>query len=91
MPALAALALGLWGLTRQGTLWRDESVTYQVAHRSLPEIVDLLGGADAVHGLHYLAMHALFGVWDGGLLTLRLPRPWPSPQPPGSSPRPVCA
>ncbi|MFC9269646.1 hypothetical protein ACFTXJ_17960 [Streptomyces zhihengii] len=73
VPALAALALGLWGLTRQGTLWRDESVTYQVAHRSLPEIMDLLSGADAVHGLHYLAMHALFGVWDGGLLTLRLP------------------
>lgn len=73
VPVLAALALGLWGVTRQGTMWRDESVTYQVAHRSLPEIADLLRGADAVHGLHYLLMHALFGVWESGLLTLRLP------------------
>ncbi|TXS51939.1 hypothetical protein EAO77_22405 [Streptomyces sp. t39] len=54
-------------------MWRDESVTYQVAHRSVPEIVDLLRHADAVHGLHYLLMHALFGVWDGGLPALRLP------------------
>ncbi|MEO3973126.1 glycosyltransferase family 39 protein [Streptomyces sp. CAU 1734] len=56
-----------------GTMWRDESVTYQVAHRSSAEIVDLLRHADAVHGLYYLLMHALFGVWEGGLITLRLP------------------
>lgn len=72
-PALVASALGLWGVTRQGSMWRDESVTYQVAHRSLPEIAALLRDADAVHGLHYLLMHMLFGVWEGGLLTLRLP------------------
>ncbi|MFI5621272.1 protein O-mannosyl-transferase family [Streptomyces sp. NPDC051567] len=73
VPALLSLVLGLWGITREGSMWRDESVTYQVAHRSLPEIADLLRQADAVHGLYYVLMHALFGVWDGGLVALRLP------------------
>ncbi|MGW6742400.1 glycosyltransferase family 39 protein [Streptomyces sp. NPDC055025] len=73
IPAAAAFALGMWGITREGTMWRDESVTYQVAHRSLPEIWRLLRHADAVHGLYYFFMHALYGVWDGGLLTLRIP------------------
>lgn len=72
-PAGFALALGLWGITRQGTMWRDESVTFQVAHRSLPEIWALLQNADAVHGLYYVLMHGLFAVWDGGLVALRLP------------------
>ncbi|MZE80455.1 hypothetical protein GTY57_26860 [Streptomyces sp. SID5475] len=54
-------------------MWRDESVTYQVAHRELPEIWSLLGELDAVHGLYYLLMKAVFTVWDGGLVALRLP------------------
>ncbi|MET9388896.1 glycosyltransferase family 39 protein [Streptomyces sp. NPDC006624] len=73
VPALTALALGLWGIERQGSMWRDESVTYQVAHRSPGELWGLLGGIDAVHGLYYLLMHAVFAVWDGGLVALRLP------------------
>ncbi|MGH4033995.1 glycosyltransferase family 39 protein [Actinomycetota bacterium Odt1-20B] len=54
-------------------MWRDESVTYQVAHRSLPELWDLLGNVDAVHGLYYLFMHGVFRTWDGGLAALRMP------------------
>ncbi|MER5181350.1 glycosyltransferase family 39 protein [Streptomyces sp. NPDC002896] len=73
VPAAAALALGLWGIDRQGSMWRDESVTYQVAHRSLGELWALLGHIDAVHGLYYLLMHAVFAIWDGGLVALRLP------------------
>ncbi|MFC9846322.1 glycosyltransferase family 39 protein [Streptomyces sp. NPDC060223] len=73
VPAAAALALGLWGIGRQDSMWRDESVTYQVAHRSLGELWGLLGQIDAVHGVYYLLMHAVFAVWDGGLLALRLP------------------
>ncbi|MFF4252230.1 glycosyltransferase family 39 protein [Streptomyces sp. NPDC001663] len=72
-PAVAALALGLWGIDRQDSMWRDESVTYQVAHRSLGELWGLLGHIDAVHGLYYLFMHAVFAVWDGGPTALRLP------------------
>ncbi|MFG2335768.1 hypothetical protein [Streptomyces yangpuensis] len=54
-------------------MWRDESVTWQVAHRSPDAILDLLGRVDAVHGLYYVLMHGVFQVWDGGLWALRLP------------------
>ncbi|MEU9161782.1 glycosyltransferase family 39 protein [Streptomyces sp. NPDC048424] len=73
LPPLLAVVLGLWGLERGASMWRDESVTWQVAHRPLGGIRDLLGGVDAVHGLYYLLMHAVFQLWDGGLWALRLP------------------
>lgn len=73
VPALTALLLGLWGLERGGSLWRDESVTWQVAHRPLGGLWELLGQVDAVHGLYYLLLHGVFQVWDGGLWALRLP------------------
>nr|WP_305778249.1 glycosyltransferase family 39 protein [Kitasatospora sp. MMS16-BH015] len=81
-PVLLALALGLWGITRQDGIWRDEVVTHQVARRSLPELWHLLGSIDAVHGLYYLLMHGVFLLGDavglgpdggGGLVALRLP------------------
>ncbi|WP_308369208.1 MULTISPECIES: hypothetical protein [unclassified Streptomyces] len=62
-----ALALGVWGLERGGGMWRDESVTWQVAHRPLGGLWELLGQVDAVHGLYYLLMHGVFAAWDGGL------------------------
>ncbi|MFF3754928.1 hypothetical protein ACFYYH_31545 [Streptomyces sp. NPDC002018] len=65
--------LGLWGIDRQGTLWADEAVTYEVAHRSVTRIWHTLGHADAVHGLYYLLMHGMFVLWDGGEAALRLP------------------
>ncbi|MGR4882093.1 hypothetical protein ACIPUC_22230 [Streptomyces sp. LARHCF249] len=73
LPPLLAVLLGLWGLERGGSMWRDESVTWQVAHRPLGGLWDLLGQVDAVHGLYYLLMHGVFLVWDGGLWALRLP------------------
>ncbi|MGW6978555.1 glycosyltransferase family 39 protein [Streptomyces sp. NPDC054932] len=73
LPPLLAVLLGLWGLERGGSMWRDESVTWQVAHRPLGGIVELLGRVDAVHGLYYLLMHGVFQAWDGGLWALRLP------------------
>ncbi|MER6199119.1 glycosyltransferase family 39 protein [Streptomyces sp. NPDC001586] len=73
LPPLLAVVLGLWGLERGGSMWRDESVTWQVAHRPLGGIRDLLGGVDAVHGLYYLLMHGVFQLWDAGLWALRLP------------------
>jgi len=70
-----SLALGLWGVRRDGSIWRDEVVTYDMARRSLPDLWAALGNADAVHGLYYLLMHALFRVCEGAdpLLVLRLP------------------
>ncbi|MFE0106321.1 hypothetical protein [Streptomyces sp. NPDC059009] len=74
--ALLALALGLWGVRREGHLWRDEAVTVDVAGRELPDLWDTLGNVDAVHGLYYLFMHGLFRTVPYGVdltLVLRIP------------------
>ncbi|MFE1326564.1 glycosyltransferase family 39 protein [Streptomyces sp. NPDC058741] len=65
------LAVGLWGLDRGG-MWGDESVTYQVAQRTVPQIWRLLHDVDAVHGLYYLLMHAVLAVHQDEVV-LRLP------------------
>ncbi|MGY0486810.1 glycosyltransferase family 39 protein [Streptomyces sp. WG-D5] len=72
-PALLSLALGLWGLTRDGSMWRDESVTYQMAHRDAAGIWRTIGRIDAVHGAYYGLMRLVFSAWEGGLVALRLP------------------
>ncbi|MFJ5309965.1 hypothetical protein [Streptomyces sp. NPDC088350] len=72
-PLLLTVALGLWGIRRQNTMWGDESVTYQVAHRDLSQIWRTAQHIDLVHALYYAVMHELFGLFGGGLLTLRLP------------------
>ncbi|MGW2957729.1 glycosyltransferase family 39 protein [Streptomyces sp. NPDC001220] len=73
IPPLWTLALGVWGLSRQHSLWRDEAATWQVAQRPAPEIWHMLGQVDAVHGLYYLLMHGLFECFGPGTTTLRLP------------------
>ncbi|MEU9147947.1 hypothetical protein [Streptomyces sp. NPDC048349] len=73
VPFLWTLAFGLWGLSRQDSVWRDEAATWQVAGRSAGEIWDMLGNVDAVHGLYYLLMHGLFGLFGASTTTLRLP------------------
>ncbi|MFI5632162.1 hypothetical protein ACIA8E_22850 [Streptomyces sp. NPDC051664] len=73
IPMLGTLALGLWGLPRQHSVWRDEAATWQVALRSIPEIWHMLGQVDAVHGLYYLLMHELFECFGPSTTTLRLP------------------
>ncbi|WP_327131019.1 glycosyltransferase family 39 protein [Streptomyces sp. NBC_01343] len=72
-PVVWTLGLGLWGLSRQDSVWRDEAATWQVAGRSTGEIVDMLGNVDAVHGLYYLLMHGLFELFGASTTTLRLP------------------
>ncbi|MFI1536210.1 glycosyltransferase family 39 protein [Streptomyces anandii] len=71
-PFVLALCLGLWGLPRQGSIWDDEAMTYDAAHRSLPGLFSLLRHNDLVHGAYYLLMHAVFRVHDG-LWALRIP------------------
>ncbi|WP_406838178.1 glycosyltransferase family 39 protein [Streptomyces sp. AHU1] len=73
IPPLWTLALGMWGLSRQHSLWRDEAATWQVARRPTSEIWHMLGQVDAVHGLYYLLMHGLFECFGPGTTTLRLP------------------
>ncbi|MFJ8790360.1 glycosyltransferase family 39 protein [Streptomyces sp. NPDC102462] len=50
-------------------------MTYDMARRGLPGLWQTLHAADAVHGLYYLLMHGLFGLFGGAdpLLVLRLP------------------
>ncbi|KAA6222126.1 hypothetical protein CP973_09380 [Streptomyces albofaciens JCM 4342] len=73
IPALLALALGLWGIRRSDSLWRDEAVTWQVGQRSVAEIWHMLGEVDVVHGLYYVLMHGLFEVFGTGPAVLRMP------------------
>jgi len=73
VPFVLALGSGLWGIRRQGSVWMDEAVTYDMAHRPLPALWATLGHADAVHGLYYLLMHGVFRLWEGGVVPLRLP------------------
>ncbi|WP_372458622.1 glycosyltransferase family 39 protein [Streptomyces niphimycinicus] len=54
-------------------MWGDESVTYQLAHRDLSQIWHTAQHIDLVHALYYAVMHEIFGLFGGGLLTLRLP------------------
>ncbi|KOG22461.1 membrane protein [Streptomyces viridochromogenes] len=73
IPLLWTLALGLWGLSRQGSVWRDEAATWQVARRSTADIWHMLGQVDVVHGLYYLLMHGVFECFGAGTTALRLP------------------
>ncbi len=73
IPLLWTLALGLWGLSRQHSVWRDEAATWQVARRSVADIWHMLGQVDAVHGLYYLLMHGIFECFGPGTTALRLP------------------
>ncbi|MFD4634674.1 hypothetical protein ACFVYR_33475 [Streptomyces sp. NPDC058284] len=70
---LWTLVFGLWGLSRQGSVWRDEAATWQVAQRSTADIWHMLGNVDVVHGCYYLLMHALFECFGASTTTLRLP------------------
>ncbi|MFI1031356.1 glycosyltransferase family 39 protein [Streptomyces sp. NPDC020951] len=67
--------LGLWGVRRQGSVWRDEAVTYDMAHRTLPELWATAAHVDLVHSAYYLLMHGLFLVFGSmdPLLVMRLP------------------
>ncbi|MGW2828355.1 glycosyltransferase family 39 protein [Streptomyces sp. NPDC001286] len=71
VPAALMLVLGLWGVDRGG-MWGDESVSYLVARRTVPQIWQLLHTVDAVHGLYYLFMHLVLAVHPGEVV-LRLP------------------
>jgi mannosyltransferase len=75
LAVLLVLLVGLvslWKLDRDESSWRDETVSYAVAKRSLGELWLLVQNIDAVHGLYYFLAHLVLGVWDDGVLTLRV-------------------
>ena len=56
-------AVSLGGAARP-SFWYDEAATISAAYsRSLPQLWQMLGNVDAVHGLYYLLMHAWFQVF----------------------------
>ncbi|WP_344117489.1 hypothetical protein [Streptomyces blastmyceticus] len=71
-PLIVGLGLGLWGITGPSA-WTDEIVTLDVAHRSWPQLMELLGHVDAVHGLHYVLMYLVGQAVGVGEFTMRLP------------------
>lgn len=71
LPAALILLLGLWRLDRG--MWWDESTTYEVATRDLPNLFRLLHTTDAVHGLYYVLLHGLLPPGAGDAVMLRLP------------------
>lgn len=73
LPVVLALLLGLCGIGRDGSMWGDEAVSLQVAHRSTARIWQLSQHIDAVHTAYYLLLHGMFQLHDGGPALLRLP------------------
>ncbi|MEK8168852.1 hypothetical protein NKH77_00610 [Streptomyces sp. M19] len=61
------------GLRRQGSMWRDEAVTYDMAHRGLSGLADIAPHHDTVHVLYYFLMRGVFGAFGDSLVALRLP------------------
>ncbi|MFH8435705.1 hypothetical protein ACH4A3_10830 [Streptomyces sp. NPDC018007] len=72
-PASLSLALGMWGIRRQNTMWGDEAVTYRLAQREWYQLWETVQQVDLVHALYYAVMHLVFDVFGAELLSLRLP------------------
>jgi mannosyltransferase len=73
--AIAVLATAIsaaWAC--RPSLWFDEGATVSAAaSRTLPELWQLLGHVDAVHGLYYLLMHGWFAIFPPTEFWSRVP------------------
>lgn len=69
---LATVVSGAWA--SRPSLWFDEGATISAsARRTLPELWNLLGHIDAVHGLYYLLMHRWFAIFPPTEFWSRVP------------------
>ncbi|GAA3412191.1 glycosyltransferase family 39 protein [Streptosporangium vulgare] len=71
IPPVAALLIGLWGITTP-SFWRDESVSAMAAAMPLDDLWHLLDSIDRVHALYYLLLRP-FAAFSTGELAMRLP------------------
>lgn len=55
------------------SFWTDEAATKSAAQRGLPELFDLLGRVDAVHGAYYVLVHFWIDAFGPSPFSLRLP------------------
>ena len=69
---LLAFVIGICGANRP-SLWLDEAATISASTRPLPDLANLLGHVDAVHGVHYVLMHAWFTVFPATEFWARVP------------------
>lgn len=69
---LLAFVIGVAGAGRP-SLWLDEAATISASTRPLPEMADLLGHVDAVHGLYYLLMQGWFSIFPATEFWSRVP------------------
>jgi len=72
IPALVTLAVSLYQIQRP-SLWRDEGATLAAVHRSLPQLLRMLGHTDVVHGAYYVLMWFETRVAGTSALALRFP------------------
>ena len=72
VPALVAVALGAWDLTRPA-LWADELATWGAVRISWGQLWQLSGTVDAVLAPYYAAMKVYTAVAGTSTLALRLP------------------
>jgi mannosyltransferase len=70
-PAVA-LAVMLWGLSAR-PYWGDEADTVSAVSRSVPQLLELLGHIDAVHGFYYLLLWPVARIAGTGEFATRLP------------------
>jgi len=76
---IAPASVGLVGLLATfafawvPSVWFDESATISATARTWPQLVQMLGGIDAVHGVYYAGMHVWFDLVGYTPATLRLP------------------
>jgi len=72
IPAVITLLVVLYGIGGP-SFWRDEGATLSAVHRSLPQLVRMLGHTDVVHGAYYLFMWFEVRVAGSSELAVRFP------------------
>jgi mannosyltransferase len=72
IPALAALGTCLYRIGA-ASFWQDEAATLAAAHRTLPQLLRMLGHVDVVHGLYYVIVWCVVHVVGVSELAVRFP------------------
>jgi mannosyltransferase len=72
LPALAALAAGLWRLGTPSP-WQDETATVVAARLPVPQLIRLVHHVDLVHAIYYLFMHGVVDLLGVSAVAIRLP------------------
>ena len=74
-----ALTVGLLALMYSGigcwrpSFWTDEAATLSAVRRSFPDLIEMLGHVDSVHGAYYVLLFGWTRVFGFSELSLRLP------------------